>query len=74
MHRIEETVKLNRVREGATLGQAQVEEPGVKFTCMEGLKNSPLDGVNTVQAPTISSRAEVGVLNRNIAGSVRLVS
>ncbi len=67
-------MKLNRGREGATLGQAQVEEPGVMFTCMEGLKNSLLDGVYTVQAHTISSRAEVGVFNRNIASSARLVS
>ncbi len=33
-----------------------------------------MDGVYTVEAHTISSRAEVGVLNRNKASSARLVS
>ncbi len=62
-------MKLNRGREGGDLRAG----PGRRtwdYVHMHGkLKNSPQDGVYTVQAHTISSRAEVGVLNRNIASS-----
>jgi hypothetical protein len=44
-------MRLNRG--GSTLGQAQVAGPGIKYTCIEGLKNSPqVEGMGLLEKPS----------------------
>jgi hypothetical protein len=50
-------MRLNRG--GSTLGQARVEGPKIKYTCIEGLKRSPeVEGMGLLEKPPSLLRSD----------------